>query len=104
MKWLDKANMQFSYPLLFAGANADWRNFYTSNLSVKTELLRRFAFNEEFPYAAMEDTELGYRIKRRFGLEVKFVPEAVADHLHLDHVPPGLRAYGPGRLLLRALL
>ncbi len=82
MKWLDKANMQFSYPLLFAGANADWRNFYTSNLSVKTELLRRFAFNEEFPYAAMEDTELGYRIKRRFGLEVKFVPEAVADHLH----------------------
>jgi glycosyltransferase involved in cell wall biosynthesis len=82
MRWLDQANMQFAYPLLFAGAKADWRNFYTSNLSVKTELLRRFAFNEEFPYAAMEDAELGYRIERRFGLEVKFVPEAVADHLH----------------------
>ncbi len=82
MRWLDEANIQFAYPILLAGAKPDWCHFYTSNLSVKTELLRRFAFNERFPYAAMEDVELAYRIKTRFGLELKFVPEAVADHLH----------------------
>jgi glycosyltransferase involved in cell wall biosynthesis len=82
MQWLDKNNMQFAYPLLLAGAKPDWCNFYSSNLSVKTELLRRFAFNEEFPYAAMEDAELGYRIKNRFGLDIKFLPDAIASHLH----------------------
>jgi glycosyltransferase involved in cell wall biosynthesis len=82
MRWLDEANVQFSYPRLLAGAKPDWSHFYTSNLSVKTELLKRFAFNEEFPYAAMEDIELAYRIEKRFGLEMKFLPEATADHLH----------------------
>jgi glycosyltransferase involved in cell wall biosynthesis len=82
MRWLDEANVQFSYPKLLAGAKPDWGNFYSSNLSVKTELLRQFTFNEEFPYAAMEDAELGYRITKRIGLEIKFLPEAVADHLH----------------------
>lgn len=82
MRWLDEANVQFSYPRLFAGTPPDWGHFYTSNLSVKTELLRRFKFNEDFPYAAMEDIELAYRIEQRFGLEVKFLPQAVTDHLH----------------------
>jgi glycosyltransferase involved in cell wall biosynthesis len=82
MRWLDKANIQFSYPLLFAGAKPEWGHFYSSNLSVKTELLRRFAFNEEFPYAAMEDIELAYRATQHFGLEIRFLPDAVVDHLH----------------------
>jgi glycosyltransferase involved in cell wall biosynthesis len=82
MRWLDEANVQFSYPRLFAGATPDWGHFYSSNVSVKTELLRRFAFNENFPYAAMEDIELAYRIQKRFGLEIRFLPEAVAEHLH----------------------
>jgi glycosyltransferase involved in cell wall biosynthesis len=82
MRWLDEGNVQFSYPLLLAGAKPDWPHFYTSNLSVKTELLRRFAFNEVFPYAAMEDMELAYRVKKSVGLEVKFLADALADHLH----------------------
>jgi glycosyltransferase involved in cell wall biosynthesis len=82
MRWLDEGNVQFSYPLLLAGAKPDWPHFYTSNLSVKTEVLRRFAFNEVFPYAAMEDMELAYRIKQSLGLEVKFLADALADHLH----------------------
>jgi glycosyltransferase involved in cell wall biosynthesis len=82
MRWLDEGNVQFSYPLLLAGAKPDWSHFYTSNLSVKTEVLRRFAFNEVFPYAAMEDLELAYRIRQRLGLEVKFLADALADHLH----------------------
>jgi len=73
---------QFDYKSLLSGKKADWRHFYTSNLSVKTELLRRFPFDERFPYAAMEDCELGYRIEKTIGLEVRFVPDAVAFHLH----------------------
>lgn len=82
MRWLDEGNVQFAYPRLLAGEKPTWWHFYTSNLSAKTELLRRFCFNEQFPYAAMEDVELAYRITRCFGLEIKFLPEALADHLH----------------------
>jgi glycosyltransferase involved in cell wall biosynthesis len=82
MQWIDEENMQFCYPLLLAGKTPDWTNFYTSNLSVKTELLRRYPFDETFPYAAMEDTELAYRIEKEIGLEVIFIPKALADHLH----------------------
>ena len=82
MRWLDEGRVQFSYHDLLAGVKANWRHFYTSNLSVKTELLRRFSFNESFPYAAMEDMELAYRIEKQFGLEIKFLPDALADHLH----------------------
>ncbi len=81
MRWLD-ANLQFGYPLLLSGTKPDWQHFWTSNLSVKTELLRRFPFNEAFPHAAMEDIELAYRIHKSFGLELKFIPEAIAEHLH----------------------
>jgi hypothetical protein len=82
MRWLDEGNVQFAYPRLLAGEKPIWSHFYTSNLSVKTELLKRFTFNEEFPYAAMEDVELAYRITKRLGLEIRFLPEAIADHLH----------------------
>ncbi len=81
MRWLD-GDLQFAYPLLLSGTKPDWHHFWTSNLSVKTELLRRFPFNEIFPYAAMEDMELAYRIENSVGLELKFIPEATAEHLH----------------------
>jgi glycosyltransferase involved in cell wall biosynthesis len=82
MRWLGKSPIQFAYRDLLAGVRPDWRHFYTSNLSVKTELLKSFPFNESFPYAAIEDTELGYRIQKQFGLKLNFIPEARADHLH----------------------
>lgn len=82
MRWLDEANVQFAYPLLLSGVKPNWRHFYSSNLSLKTDLLRRFAFDEKFPYAAMEDIELAYRIDKSFGLIINFLPDAVADHLH----------------------
>lgn len=82
MRWLENDPIQFAYKELLAGGHADWKHFYTSNLSVKTELLRRFSFKESFPYAAMEDCELGYRIEKQFGLTLKFVPDALAAHLH----------------------
>ena len=82
MRWLGQSPFQFAYKDLLAGVQPDWRHFYTSNVSAKTELLKKFPFSEEFPFAAMEDSELGYRLKKQFGLEIKFIPEAVAYHLH----------------------
>lgn len=82
MRWLDTSGMQFSYGDLLSGVPPDWKHFYTSNLSVKTELLRQFPFNDAFPYAAHEDMELGYRIQSKHGLQLVFLPEAVADHFH----------------------
>jgi GT2 family glycosyltransferase len=82
MRWLDESGMQFGYRDLQAGVQTSWHHFYTSNLSVKTETLRRFPFNETFRKAATEDLELGYRIQTQLGLELIFLPEASAQHLH----------------------
>ncbi len=82
MRWLDASGTQFSYCDLLNGSHPDWRHFYTSNLSVKTELLTVYPFNEEFPNAAFEDMELGYRIQSQHGLELVFTPDAIAYHLH----------------------
>jgi hypothetical protein len=82
MRWLEESPVQFAYHDLLSGVHPIWHHFYTSNVSAKTELLKRFPFSEEFPFAAMEDSELGYRLTREFGLEIKFIPEALADHLH----------------------
>jgi GT2 family glycosyltransferase len=82
MRWLEESPIQFAYKDLLSGVQPTWHHFYTSNISAKTELLKRFPFSEEFPYAASEDSELAYRISKHSGLEIKFIPEAVADHLH----------------------
>jgi GT2 family glycosyltransferase len=82
MRWLDTHGMQFNYGELLSGTRPSWRHFYTSNLSLKTSLLRRFPFDESFPYAAMEDIEAACRIEAEHGLEMIFLPDAVASHLH----------------------
>jgi glycosyltransferase involved in cell wall biosynthesis len=82
MKWLDSGGLQFHYGPLLRGEKPDWRHFYSSNLSVKTELLRQFPFDESFPNAAMEDMELACRIEENHGLDLVLLPEALAYHLH----------------------
>jgi glycosyltransferase involved in cell wall biosynthesis len=82
MNWLDASGNQFAYRDLLEGVPPDWKHFYTSNLSVKTELLKRFPFDESFPNAAMEDMELAFRITRTLGLKLIFLPTAIAFHLH----------------------
>lgn len=82
MRWLDQDGMQFNYGELLAGLQPDWKHFYTSNLSVKTSLLRSFPFDESYPYAAMEDIDAACRVEAERGLEMVFLREAVAYHLH----------------------
>jgi GT2 family glycosyltransferase len=82
MRWLDHNGMQFDYQDLLEGKQPDWRHFYTSNLSVKTKLLRENPFNENFTKAAMEDTEVAYRLQKNCGLQMVFLTDALAYHLH----------------------
>lgn len=82
MRWQDESGSQFAYHDLLRGTIADWRHFYTSNLSVKTEFLRQNPFSESFSRYGMEDIELGYRMHIRHGLKVVFLREALAHHLH----------------------
>jgi GT2 family glycosyltransferase len=81
MDWLERG-AQFNYDPLLLGQNPDWTHFYTSNISLKTSVLKSFQFDESFPYAAMEDMELACRLEARIGLEMIFLPEALAFHLH----------------------
>jgi len=82
MKWLDSDGLQFDYGSLLRGKKPDWGNFWTSNISLKTRVLKEFPFDESFPHAAMEDIELACRIETRHGLEMVFLPEALAHHFH----------------------
>jgi glycosyltransferase involved in cell wall biosynthesis len=82
MRWLGESPYQFAYKELLAGSNPIWHHFYTSNISVKTELMKTFRFREDFPFAAMEDAELAYRINVLYGLKLQFIPTALAFHLH----------------------
>jgi glycosyltransferase involved in cell wall biosynthesis len=100
MRWLDESGSQFAYQDLLHGADPDWKYFYTSNLSVKTELLRQNPFNEQFTLPMMEDMELGYRLEVQHGLKVVFLPQALADHIHpTDFRRACSRAYKTGLAL-----
>lgn len=62
--------------------NASYETFYTANASIMREdFLAAGGFDENFPAAAFEDTELGYRLAQR-GQRFVYEPEAIVHHLH----------------------
>lgn len=82
MDWLDKTCFQFDFASLLPGEKADYKHFYTSNISLKKNfLLANGLFNESFPYAAFEDTEFGYRLGKN-GLRLIYNPRALVYHYH----------------------
>lgn len=81
-----RGSEQFDYAHLRPYAFSDWRHFYSANLSVKKAIVPDWivhGFDTEFPGAAAEDIELGYRIsKSSNGLRVYYDPGAVGLHHH----------------------
>lgn len=76
------SNYHFAYPTISDDNNVDWGMFYTSNILINKEFLLDVGlFDEDFPFAAYEDTELSYRLYRR-GLKIIFNKNAVAYHDH----------------------
>jgi len=79
MRWYGE-NQLFSFRELQNKRGADFRCFYTCNLSLKTEFLRTCGqFDEQFKTAAYEDTELGYRLSKQ-GLHLVYSSAAIGYH------------------------
>ena len=82
MRWLENGGPQFHYCELGPGPVDAASYFYSSHASVKRSLLRRVGgFEERFPGAAVEDTELGVRLAEA-GLELDYHPELLVLHDH----------------------
>jgi glycosyltransferase involved in cell wall biosynthesis len=80
--WLHSSGVQFGYRSLRPGDQVPASCFWTSNVSVKTDLLSRVGgFDEAFRQPACEDAELGVRLARS-GMNLSFDPLAVGEHFH----------------------
>lgn len=77
-----EGGQQFSFHEVRDG-KADFRLFYTSNLSLKRDLLFKQAvlFDPDFTYPAYDDVELGYRLSEQ-GLQLHYNAMAVTSHHH----------------------
>ncbi len=77
-----EGGQQFAFHEVENG-KADFRLFYTSNVSVKRSLLLKQAilFDTDFAYPAYDDIELGYRLTRQ-GMQLHYNPRAVTRHHH----------------------
>lgn len=82
-RWLEtRSGLQFVYDGLPADTPLSYRQFYTSNILVSRQALVEVGgFNEGFTHAALEDTELGYRLAGR-GFQLYYCPDAAAVHVH----------------------
>ncbi len=77
--WLEN-NAQFAFNSI-ANNGADWRHFYTSNISIKKELVGEERFSEEFIGWGFEDTEFGYRLFQK-GMKIFYNPKCKVLHNH----------------------
>jgi glycosyltransferase involved in cell wall biosynthesis len=83
--WMDWSGTQFDYAGI-KGTDAGWGRFYSSNVSIKRSfLLGVGGFDEEFPHAAYEDLDLGYRLDQQ-GMVLLYEPAALALHDHTYRV------------------
>lgn len=73
---------QFAYHHITDPEDVPFGYFYTSNISLKTPFLKQEQlFSESFRYAACEDVELGFRLKKK-GMRLIYRSEAIGYHLH----------------------
>jgi GT2 family glycosyltransferase len=82
MDWLEQGGAQFDFDALQPGRIPAARSFYTSHVSVKVAALEAVGgFDERFPFAAVEDVEIGLRLQEA-GLELSYHPELLVHHDH----------------------
>jgi glycosyltransferase involved in cell wall biosynthesis len=82
MRWLDRSGQQFDYGGLQPGPVSPSSYLYSSHVSLERTVFEGVGgFDERFPHAAVEDTELGTRLERA-GVELEYHPELVVHHDH----------------------
>ncbi len=75
MHWPEHGGPHFPFDRLTPGPVEPAKNLFTSNVSLKRALLETVGgFDERFPYAAVEDSELGVRLQRS-GAILEYRPE-----------------------------
>lgn len=104
MRFLEWSGWQFNYPLIekitpykkfteykkheqkgkFLPPKKQHWFFYTSNISIKREVLLREKFDEDFKAYGWEDIELGKRLTDRENLHLFYSPNAKAYHSHMQ--------------------
>ena len=80
--WLENDGFQFDFRKLSKGKKPNFKHFYTSNISLKKELLEKQRFDESFSGYGFEDIELGFRLEKEEKMILKFNPQAKALHFH----------------------
>jgi len=81
MRSLAPDGLQFRYGTITDPKNSGFRHFYTSNISLAKFWLKNNFFDQDFPFGAMEDAELGYRLEKQ-GLKIIYNNKAVGYHYH----------------------
>jgi GT2 family glycosyltransferase/2-polyprenyl-3-methyl-5-hydroxy-6-metoxy-1,4-benzoquinol methylase len=80
MRWLDRSGNQFDFASI-QGEDAGGTRFYSCNVSLKRALYDEVGgFDEDFVYY-YEDLDIGLRLDSA-GLRLRYVPDAVAQHVH----------------------
>lgn len=81
MRYLAPNGLQFRFNTIKNPNDCDFRHFYTSNISLGKQWFVEDIFDEDFPYGALEDAELSYRLKKK-GLRIIFCKNALGYHCH----------------------
>jgi len=82
MKHIQENGLQFGYSIIPDENDVPFNFFYTSNISLhRGFLLGDKLFDTDFPFAAWEDIELAYRLKKR-GLKIIYNKSALGFHHH----------------------
>jgi GT2 family glycosyltransferase len=81
MRWLGRS-FQFNFDDLPPGPVAPSRAFWTAHVSIRRDAFERTGgFDTRFPWAAVEDVELGLRLER-IGVRLEQHPELTVLHTH----------------------
>lgn len=92
MTWLEDSGELFGVSFTAPGMRLPAQYFYMANTSLKHSFLQRAGeFDEDFPYDAMDDWEMGLRLAK-LGMRNLYLAKAVAIHEHIIDLPERCRA------------
>jgi glycosyltransferase involved in cell wall biosynthesis len=81
MRYIAPNGFQFRYNTIKDTKDCGFRHFYTSNISLNRDWFLNDLFDEGFPFGALEDTELAYRLEKK-GLTITLNTNAIGYHCH----------------------
>jgi len=81
MRHIQNYGLQFGYSIIKDRDDVPFNFFYTSNISLNRSFVSGTLFSTDFPYAAWEDVEFGYRLQKK-GMRLVYNERAIGYHNH----------------------